>query len=150
ASGRMACATCHVPSRAYGPPDGLAVQLGGPGMDRQGGRAVPSLRYVLNRAPFWHKTFIENVAERLREGDEPPTGGLRWDGRFNSLDEQAAFPLLAMNEMANAGPDDVVSRLRRAPYADDFRNVFGPRIFDSPVEAYSKALLAIERFELED
>ena len=42
ASGRMSCATCHDPSHAYGPPNGLAVQLGGPGIDRQGARAVPS------------------------------------------------------------------------------------------------------------
>src|SRR2546428_3157518 len=30
ASGRQACATCHDPAHAYGPPNGLAVQLGGP------------------------------------------------------------------------------------------------------------------------
>src|ERR1700679_3678463 len=35
-SGRMSCATCHSPAHAYGPPNGLAVQLGGPKLDRQG------------------------------------------------------------------------------------------------------------------
>jgi cytochrome c peroxidase len=30
ASGRMSCATCHDPDHAYGPPNDLAVQLGGP------------------------------------------------------------------------------------------------------------------------
>src|SRR4051812_28213290 len=29
-SGTQACATCHDPDHAYGPPNDLAVQLGGP------------------------------------------------------------------------------------------------------------------------
>ena len=41
ADGRMSCATCHSPEHGYGPPNGLAVQLGGPGLDQQGARAVP-------------------------------------------------------------------------------------------------------------
>src|SRR5882724_8045523 len=30
ASGKLACASCHDPAHAYGPPNDLAVQLGGP------------------------------------------------------------------------------------------------------------------------
>jgi len=150
ASGRQSCASCHSPEHAYGPPNGLAVQLGGPRLDRQGARAVPSLRYVLNRTPVWNKEFIASVAERLTEGEEPPVGGLGWDGRFNTLHEQAAFPLLAANEMGNAGPEDIAAKLQRAAYAEEFRAVFGARIFDAPRRAYAQALVAIERFELED
>jgi cytochrome c peroxidase len=128
----------------------MAAQLGGPNVDQQGVRAVPSLRYVLNRTPVWHKSFVESVAERLREGEEPPTGGLGWDGRFNTLHDQAAFPLLAPNEMANASPDEVVARMRRAPYADGFRKVFGAQIFDDSANAYAALLAVIEHFELED
>jgi len=68
----MSCATCHSPTHAYGPPNGLAVQLGGPALDRQGARSVPSLRYDLNRTPIWNKEFIANPAERTLEGEEPP------------------------------------------------------------------------------
>jgi cytochrome c peroxidase len=150
ASGRMSCATCHSPEHAYGPPNGLAVQLGGPGLDRQGARSVPSLRYVLNRTPIWNKEFIANPAERTLEGEEPPTGGLTRDGRFNTLHDQASFPLLAPNEMANADPVDVVARLHRASYADDFRKTFGAEIFDDWSKAYAAMLNALERFELED
>jgi cytochrome c peroxidase len=150
ASGRLACATCHSPTHAYGPPNGLAVQLGGPDLDRQGARAVPSLRYVLNRTPAYSKKFVENPLERLIEGNDPPTGGLGWDGRFNTLHEQAAFPLLAENEMANASPADVAAKLKRAAYAGDFRKLFGAQIFRDPAQAYAQALLTIERFELED
>ena len=150
ASGRMSCATCHSPAHAYGPPNGLAVQLGGPGMDQQGARAVPSLRYVLNHTPFWNKKFVENPAERLLEGGDPPTGGFGWDGRFNTLRQQATFPLLAANEMANSGPAEVAAKLARAPYAEEFRQAFGAQIFSHPDQAYAQALAALERFELED
>ncbi|WP_158752411.1 cytochrome-c peroxidase [Acidobacterium sp. S8] len=150
ASGRMSCATCHDPAHAYGPPNGLAVQLGGPGMDRQGARSVPSLRYDLNRTPIWNKEFISNPAERTLEGNEPPAGGFGWDGRFNTLLDQASFPLLTPTEMANASPDEVVARLKRATYADDFRKAFGARIFENVSQAYAGMRLALERFELDD
>src|SRR6204780_1982436 len=44
ASGRMACATCHDPNHAFGPPNALAVQFGGADMKQPGLRAVPSLK----------------------------------------------------------------------------------------------------------
>jgi len=146
----MSCATCHNPAHAYGPPDGLAVQLGGRRLDRQGARAVPSLRYVLNRTPIWNKEYISNPAERIMEGEEPPTGGFGWDGRFNTLHDQATFPLLAPNEMANASPEEVAGKLQRAQYNEEFRKLFGEQIFADPTKAYAQALLALERFELED
>lgn len=149
-SGQLSCASCHSPAHAYGPPNGLAVQMGGRSLDRQGLRAVPSLRYVLNRTPIWNKVFIANPVERILEGDESPVGGLGWDGRFNSLREQAAFALLAVNEMGNADPTEVGTKLQRAAYAEQFRRVFGASVFDDPKLAYRQALIAIERFELED
>ncbi len=149
-SGRLSCASCHSPAHAYAPPNGLAVQLGGRSLDRQGVRAVPTLRYVLNRTPIWSKVFVANPAERLLEGDESPVGGFGWDGRFNSLREQASFPLLAANEMGNADPTEVGTKLQRAAYAEEFRHVFGASVFDDPKLAYRQALIAIERFELED
>ncbi|MCP1118966.1 cytochrome-c peroxidase [Robbsia andropogonis] len=51
-SGKMACASCHDPSHAYGPPNGLAVQLGGLDMQKQGARAVPSLKYLEHNPDF--------------------------------------------------------------------------------------------------
>jgi cytochrome c peroxidase len=150
ASGRMSCATCHDPQHAYGPPNGLAVQLGGAALDRQGARAVPSLRYVLNRTPVWSQPFVASRAERIIEGEEPPRGGFGWDGRFDSLHEQATFPLLSPNEMANTSAEAVAARLKRAAYAKDFREAFGADAFNDSGKAYSASLLAIERFELED
>jgi cytochrome c peroxidase len=149
-SGRLACANCHSPAHAYGPPNALSVQLGGRSLDLQGVRAVPSLRYVLSHTPIWNQVFIASAAERTVEGNESPVGGFGWDGRFNSLHEQAAFPFLAVNEMGNAGPAEVAAKLQRAAYAEKFRRVFGAAVFDDPQLAFRRALIAIERFELED
>jgi cytochrome c peroxidase len=150
ASGRLACSSCHNPAHAYGPPDGAAVRRGGAALDRQGLRAVPSLRYVLNRTPVWSKPFIASPTERLLEGAEPPAGGFGWDGRFNTLAAQAAFSLLAPNEMANTGPAQVTHKLSLAPYAKKFRQVFGDAIFTQPQQAFARAREALAHFELED
>jgi cytochrome c peroxidase len=52
--------------------------------------------------------------------------------------------------MANAGTEDVAAKLARAAYAEEFRQLFGAHIFDDPGSAYAQALLALERFQLED
>jgi cytochrome c peroxidase len=149
ASGRISCATCHSPAHAYGPPNGRAVQLGGVKVNRPGLRAVPTLRYTLNRTPIWFHEQSVSLGERLVE-NEPPAGGFTADGRFNRLRDQATAPLLDPSEMANANSQAVVAKLRAAPYAADFRTLFGPGIFGDAQAAYAGALYAIERFELTD
>ncbi|PLP97636.1 cytochrome-c peroxidase [Cupriavidus pauculus] len=150
ASGRQSCASCHDPDHGYGPPNRLAVQLGGPQGDRQGKRATPGLAYTLNATPIWTHVQAASVSERLTETDNPPKGGLMWDGRFNSLHDQAGAPLLDPDEMANGSRADVVARLARAAYADDFRAAFGQAVFDDTDRAFDAATRALERFELDD
>ena len=150
ASGKMSCASCHSPSHAYGPPNGLSAQLGGADLRSQGTRAVPSLRYVLNRTPVWSHAQAATIAERIADTDNAPSGGFGWDGRFNHLRDQAVFPLFNQNEMANQDPAAVLSKLRHAPYAARFKEVFGQNIFADPGKAFTQAMYAIERFELED
>ena len=149
ASGRESCASCHSPAYAYGPPNGRAVQLGGPDGRRAGTRAAPTLRYTLDRTPIWFHEQAVSLAERLTE-NEPPAGGFTWDGRFDRLRDQAAFPLFNPDEMANASLQAVVAKLRAAPYAADFRALFGDAVLDEPTAALARALYAIERFELTD
>lgn len=150
ASGRMSCASCHSAAHAYGPPNGLAAQFGGPDLRTQGTRAVPTLGYVLNRTPVWTHVQAASVFERLTDADSPPAGGFTWDGRFNSLHDQALFPLFSANEMANRDPADVAAKLARAPYAGRFKQVFGETIFASKDAALRQAMMAVERYELEE
>jgi cytochrome c peroxidase len=145
ASGQLACATCHDPAYAYSSPNGLAVQLGGPGMSSPGTRAVPSLRYKDYTPPY------ADVADNPDGVSAPgPGGGLTWDGRAATLADQARIPLLAPNEMANASEADVVNKLQSAAYADLFRAAFGSHVFDSTAQAFQRALDALQAYQLED
>src|SRR5215831_16144006 len=57
ASGRTACASCHDPAHAYGPPNAKAVQMAGRDGRTPGTRAVPSLRYIQTVPPFTEHFF---------------------------------------------------------------------------------------------
>ena len=140
ASGKLACATCHDPKYAYGPPPGRAIELGGLRMNLSGTRTVPSLRYLREVPPFKEEY-------KFLDGDVGPIGGLMWDGRAASLAEQAQLPLLAANEMANASPAEVVRRLARAAYAPQFRVLFGADIFKDPGRAFAAGMSALAAFQ---
>ena len=54
------------------------------------------------------------------EDDETFVGGLFWDGRVNTLEEQAAQPFVNPLEMGNEDAEMVVQKVRRAAYYVDF------------------------------
>jgi cytochrome c peroxidase len=138
ASGKQACASCHDPDSAHAQANDVAVQLGGSNLDQSGFRAVPSLRYLnLTPAFFFAK-------------DGTPTGGFDRDGRAQTLAEQARRPLLAPHEMANASNADVIERLKRTPYAEEFRKVFGAGIFDNADDAFDRIVFALQQYQKED
>jgi cytochrome c peroxidase len=144
-SGKMSCATCHNPKYAHGPPNDLAVQLGGNDMTTPGLRAVPSLRY---------KEFTPAYADLLDNPDgisvPGPGGGFTWDGRANTLAEQAGVPLLSAFEMANASAADVVAKLQSSAYAKLFRQAFGDDVFGNTTTAFNDASAALQAYQLED
>ena len=138
ASGKMSCASCHDPATAYAPSNSLAVQLGGANLNVPGFRAVPSLRYK-NLTPAFYF-----------QADGTPTGGFTHDGHVNTLAAQAETPLLAAHEMANANRADVVAKLQRASYADQFRQVFGATVFNDTDTAFERLLYALQQYQKED
>lgn len=144
ASGRMACVSCHDPAHAWGPPNDLSAQWGGPLLDQQGVRAVPSLMYRAATPSFSEQYFDTEGDDSVDQG---PTGGFTWDGRANSVHEQAAIPLLATNEMANGSAREVIWRLARSPNAALFRDTFGPHALDDVDKAWNGLLLALEVFQ---
>ena len=138
ASGRQACATCHVPSNAYAATDGLSVPLGGPDMILPGLRNAPSLRYASFTPPF---SIVDGGA----------TGGFFRDGRASSLAAQAAQPFVTSFEMANQNATEVISRLRASPASlAQFVAVYGENALNDPDVALQDMAAAIAAYETED
>ena len=146
ASGRMACATCHDPAHAFGPPNALAVQRGGKDGRAPGLRAVPSLKY-LQAVPQFTEHYFESDDEGDASIDNGPTGGLTWDGRVDRRRDQARIPLLSPFEMANRDAAAVAARLRSGRHADTFRQLFGDAIFADSDRALAAAAEALEVFQ---
>jgi cytochrome c peroxidase len=172
ASGRLACASCHDPARAFGPPGGRAVVLGGADARSPGDRAVPSLEYLYRQPAFTIGPDLENgtdvpvnlgqqaqAAGRqtrvLKSALTPqaaatnlvPQGGLFWDGRVNTLQQQAGGPLFNAAEMAATRASALATL--EAHYASDLRLLFGPGVFANPHLALDEAMFAIGRYQIE-
>jgi cytochrome c peroxidase len=141
ASGKQACGTCHVPSRAYTADSttdhGLPVPLGGPNMDQTGFRNAPSLMYASFTPPF-----------SLSGG---PVGGFFRDGRASSLATQAVQPFVTPFEMANQNSAEVIARLQQsAKTLAAFEEAYGRAALNDPDMALKDMGLALAAYETED
>jgi cytochrome c peroxidase len=114
--GTVACATCHDPARAF--TDGRPVSVGIHG--RVGQRNAPTILNALyNKTQFW-------------------------DGRVNTLEQQAALPITNPFEMGSASIGDAVSRIADdKDYQTQFVKAFGRSVneqtltsFDSPFDHF--------------
>jgi cytochrome c peroxidase len=175
ASGRMSCASCHSPAYAFGPPRSTAVVMGGPRVSTSGFRAVPSLEYLYREPAFTIGPDIENGndipvplsrqaqaatghARVLKTAQAPqaaasnlvPQGGLFWDGRADTLEQQINGPLYNPAEMDGGTVQEVASKLSSGPCAADFKQLFGPNVFQNASMAVDEAMFAIGRYEIED
>ncbi|MGF6266581.1 cytochrome c peroxidase [Paraburkholderia youngii] len=139
----MACATCHDPAYAYGPPNSLSVQLGSD-PTQSGARAVPSLRYKDATPPY-----NDVAANPDNVTSNAPGGGFMWDGRAATLADQVAMPLLNPVEM-NSSKTAVVQAVQNASYVDLFKQAFGADVFSNPDAAFADVGKAIEAYEHED
>ena len=173
-SGKLSCASCHGPEHHYGPPgDGPAV-FGGPTLSRQGVRAVPSLTYRERNPGFSigpeanDSDYVVPLAEMAAVAQQSarakktakttgasadnivPQGGMFWDGRANTLQDQAVFPLLDPNEMDGGSIEQVIGKLRRAAYADRFEGLFGASVFEDPNLLIAEAMFAVGRYQIEE
>ena len=138
ASGRQSCASCHDPAFGHSPATGRAAQFGGADATLQGTRKASGIRYLAANTPFFFAA------------DGTPTGGFFWDGRARTLAEQATEPFLNPFEMANASKAAVIAKLAAAPYAAEFRKLFGDNVFADVDGAYLRLSLAVQQYERED
>jgi cytochrome c peroxidase len=172
-SGRMSCASCHSPEHAYGPPNDAPAMLGGPHLSRQGVRAVPSLMYLERQfnfsiGPDNEENESVSLAQLASAGTQAartnktaqdtartaanlvPQGGLFWDGRADTLQDQAMGPLLNPLEIDGGSVEAVAAKLKHAPYAPRFVQLFGASVFDTPRLAVAEALFAVARYQIEE
>jgi cytochrome c peroxidase len=171
-SGKVACASCHSPDHAYGPPNDGPVMLGGPALTLPGARAVPSLTYLERQPEFSigpDDPLNENVnlaqqaelgktaarAEKIatqtaQSANIVPQGGLFWDGRADTLQMQASGPLLDPREMDGGNIEIIAEKLRQAPYARKFAALFGENILKNGNLLVAEATFAIGRYQIED
>jgi cytochrome c peroxidase len=171
-SGRMSCASCHSPQHAYGPPGDLPVMYGGPNLKTPGYRPPPSLMYLERQPAFSigpdnEENETTSLSQKIAQSAHArratktaqstaasaanlvPQGGLFWDGRVNTLQQQAGGPLFNSFEMDAGTPAIVAAKLARAPYAGIFKQLFGPNIFADPRMAVAEALSALARYQIE-
>jgi cytochrome c peroxidase len=132
----QACATCHNPETAF--TDGRGSQPTSRGVlaGRFGVRNTPTAMYAARVPPLHYS-----------KDDNSFVGGLFWDGRVDSLEQQAQKPLLNPLEMNNAGEASVAKKLCAAPYAYLLREVFGSDVLDDDHRAYVALSAAIAAFE---
>jgi cytochrome c peroxidase len=172
-SGQLSCASCHSPDHAYGPPNDAPVMQGGPHLSLQGVRAVPSLMYLERQSSFSigpdnEENESVNLAQLAAAGTQAPRadktardtaqtaanlvpqGGLFWDGRADTLQDQALGPLLNPLEIDGGSVEAVAAKLRHAAYAPRFVQLFGASVFDTPRLAVAEALFAVARYQIED
>lgn len=172
-SGKMACASCHSPDHAYGPPNDGPIMLGGPDLTRPGMRAVPSLTYLERQPDFSigpddrenetvtlsQMALVGQTAKRAKKtatqtaesaANIVPQGGLFWDGRADTLQMQASGPLLDPREMDGGSIEIVAEKLRHVPYANKFAALFGENIFKNANLLVAEAMFAIGRYQVEE
>ncbi len=119
-----ACASCHDPRRGFtGNNNTLIGVAQGSRSDQFGTRDAPTVMYLATAPRFGS---IE------RDGKRMPAGGHFWDGRADTLEEQAKQPLFNPVEMNNADIPALIAKVAKAAYADAFRKLWGETIFNNP------------------
>ena len=128
----QSCATCHKPDRAFSEDrvvsEGAAKVLGT--------RNAPSLMYAQFSIPLayeeWRKTWV---------------GGQFWDGRADTLAEQALGPLLNPAEMNNTR-QTLATSLRGLSYKGMMESIYGKAAFADDDTLIAAAADALQAFQM--
>jgi len=120
----QSCASCHEPAFGFADPNVSLPVSEGAIRSRFGNRNAQSVAYAMYSPPLY---FDPATTPAIPEGQYK--GGLFWDGRVNTLEQQAKQPFLNPLEMHNPNKRAVVLFVRQSAYADQFEQVFGPTAF---------------------
>ncbi len=135
----VACASCHDPRRAFTGNNSTLIGVAlGSRSDQFGTRDAPTLMYLATAPRFGS---IEKDGKRVL------AGGHFWDGRADTLEEQASQPFFNPVEMNNASVPALIAKIEKAAYAAAFRQAWGETIFNNPEAALDAVAASIAAFE---
>ena len=138
----VACASCHDPRRAFTGNNNTMIGVAlGSRSDQFGTRDAPSIMYLATAPRFSRSGAVGQDGKRL------PVGGHFWDGRADTLEEQATQPFFNAVEMNNADTPALIAKIAKSAYAGAFRAVWGERIFDNAETALGAVAASLAAFE---
>lgn len=173
-SGKLSCASCHDPHNAYQPPADMDKTMrGGVHLDMPAFRPPPSLRYLYRQNGFSigpdlgdqddtnsgaatqpppGTTLTVKTAKTTAQSalNWVPQGGLFWDGRASTLQQQADGPLTNPVEMAAPNHQWLAAKLDNRRYRPIFTQLFGPNIYNNTELLVAEMEFAIARYQIED
>lgn len=131
----QACASCHLPGQSFTDPDSGYPTSEGAVSGRFGARNTPTISYA---------AFSPALSYSSTDGWN---GGQFWDGRVDTLADQALQPFLNPIEMNNADAAEVVAKVQASAYAPLFLAAFGANAFDDVDAAFVNIGKALQRYE---
>ncbi|HEY0963243.1 MAG TPA: cytochrome c peroxidase [Pseudomonadales bacterium] len=160
----QSCATCHDPAlafidwRAFVPGDApaeasvgaalRAATAGGSTRHFPGAASLGGDSHSLGDRNAPTASYAAHIPPLTLNADGDYVGGLFWDGRADTLEDQAAGPVLNMVEMAMVDKGTVLARLSENPnYGYAFKGLFGDDVLDDEDTAYAALTQAIAAFE---
>ena len=134
-----ACANCHQANTGFANLNGsrIGVPLG----------SLPNAFGTRSVMQNSYSSFTPPFGFRVLNGDVDPQGGLFWDGRADTMAQQALMPFLATNEMNNKDSASVVAKIAAGPYAKAMTDLYGKDVFKNANLAFTRVGEAIAAFE---
>ncbi|MFA6195763.1 MAG: cytochrome c peroxidase [Sulfurimonas sp.] len=136
----QSCSTCHNPEHAFiDNRDNGVAGAGSLGDDQKsiGDRNTPTISYALYSPKFHYDAKKKEYI-----------GGLFYDGRAHTLEEQAEGPPLNPVEMALPSKEFLVEHLKNdTAYNREFTKLYGKDIFNDANKTYASVAKAIASFE---
>lgn len=130
----QACSVCHAPKTSFSDPEHAIVSEG-----MIDGAFVPRNSQSL--------AYVRYVPPLSQDESGNYHGGLFWDGRTNTLEEQLAGPLFNSAEMNNTDTASVAQAIRNSEYFREFKQVYGK---GNDLHIYRSACDALAAFERSD
>lgn len=127
----QSCATCHTPEKGFADKYARITSEG----------AMKGLFSNRNSMTCAYSAYVPALS--YDEEEETYVGGLFWDGRVNSLEEQAAQPFVNPLEIGNENVGDVVRKARSAYWYPDFVRIYGEHASADTVFTYINEVIAL-------